>query len=70
MGLKECSRCDGRGTVNCPKCNDSIFSSMPGKRYDPLGPLKGEEIVEDCEHCDGTGEISCPKCAGSGEVEE
>lgn len=69
MEFKDCPRCDGRGTINCPKCNGSIFSSMPGKRFDPFGALKGGEIVEDCKYCDGTGELSCSKCDGLGLID-
>jgi len=70
MNLKTCSRCDGSGTVDCPKCNRGISPSMPGKSFDPFRPLGGGEIVEDCSHCDGKGELTCPKCDGTGEIDD
>lgn len=68
MSYVTCDRCDGRGQLDCPKCD--VWYGSRGQLFDPLRPLSGGEIWEDCDHCDGTGYIDCPDCRGSGEVKE
>jgi len=51
-----CKPCNGKGAVNCPRCqgkggfSDVIFG------------------YSKCEQCGGTGKLQCPSCKGTGEV--
>jgi len=61
-----CARCNGRGTIACPKCEGH-------------GRLEEDQLVLiatrsappwNCPECKGTGFLACPDCEGSGEIDD
>lgn len=54
-----CSKCSGRGTVECPICKGiGRINSFAASRI----------VVTNCSCCDGHREINCPECEGLGEI--
>ncbi len=53
-----CARCEGRGTIPCPKCTT-------GKVLVKCSACKGSGTIP-CQRCSGSGSIPCSACKGSG----
>jgi hypothetical protein len=53
--MSECRRCNGEGTIVCPRC---IIRKITG--------LTAGGSDDDCDGCHGSGEMGCPICEGTG----
>lgn len=76
IGLDDCSKCKGRGTVKCNNsgCTDGMVETVEGGRLGGSTLTKrkkcrvcGGDALMDCASCQGKGTILCRKCDGSGE---
>lgn len=67
-GKVTCSRCDGHGQYDCPKCKSliigSIFGSSGKVRCRACGGA-GKRSGNTCPSCNGGGKVRCPKCGGA-----
>jgi len=66
--MSECSKCNGGGSITCPKCEGSGVGGPTEE--DPLdvgGFIRSFFPGGDyCTKCRGEGTIECPACGGSG----
>lgn len=67
---KECLRCHGTGSIECPLCDGKGYKELYTKvpvlsiLIDTFRDTSGD--TRPCSKCDETGEIKCPNCMGSG----
>lgn len=62
----KCSRCEGRGSIPCPKCQGTgrCMTCLGRGWVVPAGANERGMIESTCAHCLGTGK--CPTCGGYG----
>jgi len=65
--MPTCTRCGGKGSIKCPKC-DGLGMVEEGQ-LELLALADPARRAPGCPECAGTGTLSCPVCDGAGEVD-
>lgn len=76
IGFDVCSKCDGRGRVQCGNkgCQQGWIAEQSANDLSPKTALKTRHkcpvckgsSLQHCQECKGTGAVICKKCAGTG----
>jgi DnaJ-class molecular chaperone len=60
--MPTCSRCSGRKSIACPKCEGR--GTVEDSQLELIAEVS--RGTPPCPDCGGTGTIPCPDCEGSG----